>query len=989
MSPRFARIVLHALLSVLVLGLAPSSLSQEAAGEASGAPAVVVDPPTSGAEPVRVAGAGDVPPVLIPWPLRPADEDDDPLIPLIPSGPLAPRQASPVPAGAPGAPGAGGGAAGAGAVSAQATPPPATTTPSTSEPVTKTPPGTFTETELSVLVPSLRMPNVGARVVVSEMSPPSSDVRRWQFEKVDGLTWESEEAMQEGEWVVLRGKVDVRAGIERIRADEIRLHVTSRQLEADGNVVLDRLDSRLTGRRLEYDTVTNTGVMYDAMGFTADDLSFTSDIAEKVAENKYVLRGATFTSCTQPSPIWQVNASKAVVEIDRFVYLWNPRVRFGKIPLSYFPWIAFPIKQDRTTGFMIPRISSSSRRGMSVSEEFFWAINRSTDLTVGGTWWQKFGWRADAQARWFLPGMNEYGFIEGVFLQANKGQEDPRLESQRYFVGWEHRQRLGQWDLTFTGEVGTDPLVKDFEGLIGNAGTQPGQGISADRSPILNQRLTLQRRWGKGSLNIFLENDERGQVQPPPNLLPGPQPDANDIIKDGSNTTINRSLPLVEWRASGIQLGGKRWAVFDLESSVGSLTRGVEHEYEYPETVSNPRSTDRGIVRVKPELSGHDYYRADLYPQFSFPMGTSFLRVIPEVNVRGTWWSRVEIDSNPTTPYRIDPESREVALPRPIDGIDRTVSAQFTDGIDEDTFLWAWDAGVRFEGPDFERIFNADAEPGQRKWQHLIEPSIEYSYSPEMEPTWVIQGDARRSHYQQRWPTEGLAGELREGGLNEARLRLVNTIRNKRVVPPGSTPDQPRDVVIWSLSSTWDLDKQEQEATFNGRNEESRFSNIQSDFNIRPTDRVHFSLRNTYDVLVDDITQTSLTGGMDWNSGYFDIAYSSQRNRDGLNATSTEVSLTGEHWLYKGGRLRIGYDLTRELDKQQLGTNTALEDATPWIYKRLVVSYYNQCLGLSLSWEDNANRYVVREREWTLIVSLKELGNFLRYRRRSTATASQ
>lgn len=934
------------------------------------------DPPAPSPAPAsQVAAAGEVPPVLIPWPMRAQQQqaDDDPLIPLLPgAGAPAVRPPAPRPSLDPSS------SAPATAAAAPAT----TTQPGTP----KKQPGGFTDTELDLLVPALRMPSVGARVVVSEMTPPTSDVRRWQFEKVDGLTWESEEALQEGDWVVLRGKVDVRAGIERIRADEIRLNVSSRRLEAEGNVVLDRLDSRLTGRRLEYDTATNTGVMYDAMGFTADDLSFTSDIAEKVAENKYVLRGATFTSCTQPSPIWQVNASKAVVEIDRFVYLWNPRVRFGKVPLSYFPWIAFPIKQDRTTGFMIPKISSSSRRGTSVSEEFFWAINRSADLTIGGTWWQKYGFRADAQARWFLPGMNEYGFIEGIYLRANKGEEDPKLERERYLINWEHRQRLGQWDLTFTGEMGTDPLVDEFDGLLGNTGVSPGQGISVDRSPILNQRLTLQRRWGKHSMNIFLESDERGSVLQPPALIPAaPAVDANDVLKDGTNTIINRSLPMIEWRASGIQIGGKRWAVFDLESSVASLERGVEREYEYPQTIANPTTTDREIVRVSPTLSSHDYFRADVYPQFSFPMGTSFLRVIPEVNVRGTWWSRVETDFDPTTPDTVETEPRTIPLPEPVEGVDRTVNYEYTGGLDEGTFLWAWDAGVRFEGPDIERIFNANAEPGQRKWQHLIEPSIEYSYSPEMDTTHVIQADQRRSHYSQRFPQRGIGGAIREGGLNEARLRLVNTIRSKRVVPPGSTEEQPRDVVIWSLSSTWDLDKEEQEATFSGRREVTRFANIQSDFNIRPTDLVHFSVRNTYDTLADDLTSSSLTGGLDWNTGYFDLAFSSTRDRDTLKASNTEVSVTGEHWFYKGDRIRLGYDLTRELDEPRGIVNTA-ESRTPWIYKRLVLSYYNQCVGLSLSWEDNAHRSVRREREWTFIVSLKELGNFLRYRRRTTAS---
>ena len=51
-----------------------------------------------------------------------------------------------------------------------------------------------------------------------------------------------------------------------------------------------------------------------------------------------------------------------------------------------------------------------------------------------------------------------------------------------------------------------------------------------------------------------------------------------------------------------------------------------------------------------------------------------------------------------------------------------------------------------------------------------------------------------------------------------------------------------------------------------------------------------------------------------------------------------------------------------------------------WIYRKFVVSYYNQCAGVSLSWEDNEDRSLRADRTWTFIVTLKDVGNYLRYR---------
>jgi hypothetical protein len=77
----------------------------------------------------------------------------------------------------------------------------------------------------------------------------------------------------------------------------------------------------------------------------------------------------------------------------------------------------------------------------------------------------------------------------------------------------------------------------------------------------------------------------------------------------------------------------------------------------------------------------------------------------------------------------------------------------------------------------------------------------------------------------------------------------------------------------------------------------------------------------------------------------------------------------------------VGYDFTKSFNGSVPATGT-LRARTSWPYKRVVVSYFNQCCGVSLSWEDVDDRSVQREREWTFIVSLKDVGNYLRVRRR-------
>ena len=53
------------------------------------------------------------------------------------------------------------------------------------------------------------------------------------------------------------------------------------------------------------------------------------------------------------------------------------------MPVFYLPVFYYPIhKEDRATGFLIPIYGSSTIRGQTLSNAFFWAINRSQDATL-------------------------------------------------------------------------------------------------------------------------------------------------------------------------------------------------------------------------------------------------------------------------------------------------------------------------------------------------------------------------------------------------------------------------------------------------------------------------------------------------------------------------------------------------------------------------------------------------------------------------------
>ena len=68
----------------------------------------------------------------------------------------------------------------------------------------------------------------------------------------------------------------------------------------------------------------------------------------------------------------------------------------------------YPInKEDRATGFLMPKYGSTTVGGFTLSNAFFWAINRSEDATFYHTWFKKTGQSFGSQYRFVsAPGSN-------------------------------------------------------------------------------------------------------------------------------------------------------------------------------------------------------------------------------------------------------------------------------------------------------------------------------------------------------------------------------------------------------------------------------------------------------------------------------------------------------------------------------------------------------------------------------------------------------
>ncbi len=165
---------------------------------------------------------------------------------------------------------------------------------------------------------------------------------------------------------------------------------------------------------------------------------FRGDEIHKIGPKKYRIVGGNFTTCVQPTPRWEMQSRSITLTLDDYALLKNALLRVKHVPLMYLPIFYFPIQEDnRATGFVMPIYGSTTARGQSLSNAFFWAISRSQDATFMHDWFSKAGQQMGGEYRYILaPGSEGNSTVSLLNEQIEQpdgttGPDDPKLHGKR------------------------------------------------------------------------------------------------------------------------------------------------------------------------------------------------------------------------------------------------------------------------------------------------------------------------------------------------------------------------------------------------------------------------------------------------------------------------------------------------------------------------------------------------------------------------------
>lgn len=537
------------------------------------------------------------------------------------------------------------------------------------------------------------------------------------------------------------GDVEIDCGERKFYGSEMEFGVEQGRLIAKGNVVFSSGTSRISADRMEFDTKAKTGMFYNASGNAtlADpklvtrsqfgtqepDVYFYGETIEKLGPRKYKITKGGFTTCVQPTPRWIITSESVVLEQDHYAILRDSILRVKGVPILYLPVLYYPMQEDdRATGILLPQYGSSAVRGQTISNAFFWAVNRSADATVFHDWFSKSGQGLGSEFRYI----------------ATNGEGNGRV--------YHLRERPTSTRSRPGGPVTTTPGKRAYEIRGGFSQALP-LGLRARGRADYFSDLTIQQTY---FTNIY-EASRRQRIY------------ASNLSGNWGaysfNSTYNREEIFFGAQSSTLTGAVPKFTFTQAERPLGKLPVYLSFNADYAKLLRHSVETrkDKDNVEVRTELES-GLNRADFQSTVRFPFTRlRFVTVNSSLAWRYTTYSESR-GPDPRNPDKFPEKFLQVEVP---------VRRRFAD------------FQSRIVGPVFQKIFNTPENAFADKYKHVIEPFVniqrvtpieEFRRIPQLDSDDSIIGNMTRVTY---GVTNRLYAKLRYGP-NAGNAREIVTL---------------------------------------------------------------------------------------------------------------------------------------------------------------------------------------------------------------------
>ncbi len=220
------------------------------------------------------------------------------------------------------------------------------------------------------------------------------------------------------------GNVRISQGDTILTSDDATLNEETGDAEARGKAQLVTATNVVFADTMKVNFDTKLGVLEKGYILVMkENYHVTGDKLDRVNENEYVVTKGALTTCDAETPAWLVTADSMDIRMDRYVTAKNVVFRIKGIPVFYTPYAWFPLLKPRTSGFLIPGAGYSTKQGFRFFDSYYWAPLDNFDTTLSLDYRSKRGLGVSDQIRYAMNKDTDLDFY-GYFMDDRLDKTD-------------------------------------------------------------------------------------------------------------------------------------------------------------------------------------------------------------------------------------------------------------------------------------------------------------------------------------------------------------------------------------------------------------------------------------------------------------------------------------------------------------------------------------------------------------------------------------
>lgn len=412
--------------------------------------------------------------------------------------------------------------------------------------------------------------------------------------------------------VTVEGNVEIVIQDQKLSCKKASVNFQKNEIIAEGDVLLESPTTSIQATRMTYNYKTKVGKIEN--GFVqSGQVVFEGQSVEKTGENTYIAKGARYTSCTTCPAAWSFTGSEIDAEMGGYAYIKYPVLRVADFPIFILPRLLIPLKSERQSGLLVPSFKISSKSGLAISQEVFWAIDKSQDALFTISHSDKRGQKYNLEHRYLLSANSKGNFRAG-YLNDKVFTEDGRTnssseEKERSFFSYKHHYELPQnmiqkVDFNIPSDL---RYVRDFSDDLGGHG-----------DPALENKMSLSQNADSTHRSIeavyylnLLEADSEASNDRSVHRFP-------EINYNLTQRQIGQTGAFFKFDFNYVNFSRRDFSYDDVTGTGTSKTVKAENDGQYDPATDIIRTGHRAIFAPSVSYPFQVARRFDVVPSFTY-----------------------------------------------------------------------------------------------------------------------------------------------------------------------------------------------------------------------------------------------------------------------------------------------------------------------------------------------------------------------------------